>query len=156
MRDYCYEGHTVLGNHGENLSSALFRLLAGPPGRAVQDWPGELVGAEFENIDFERTELRSVMFYLLERSGFRIPARSVSDGTLRFLSIVCALLTRPENSLFRVTPFKAANFERTSGPTHPGRHAPNYRHNPQSPTVISTALIKMAQPVQKVSRGAGP
>ncbi len=39
------------------------------------------------------------MMFAVERSGRRVSARSMSDGTLRFLGLLVALLTCPEGAL---------------------------------------------------------
>jgi len=94
MRDYKPENGGHLGVSGENISPALL-ALSQQEGRLqdVVDWLSEFCAPEIEGIDFDRTQLREVMMFLVERGGRRVSARSVSDGTLRFLGHVVALLT---------------------------------------------------------------
>lgn len=94
MRDYKPENGGQLGVSGENISPALL-ALSQQEGRLqdVVDWLSEFCSPEIERIDFDRTQLREVMMFLVERGGRRVSARSVSDGTLRFLGHLVALLT---------------------------------------------------------------
>jgi predicted ATPase len=98
MRDYRPENGGHLGTSGENISPVLSAL---PTKRLadVVDWLSELCGPEMEGIEFDRTKLREVMMILVEKGGRRTSARSASDGTLRFLGELVALLTAPEGSL---------------------------------------------------------
>ncbi|HET7499635.1 MAG TPA: ATP-binding protein [Kofleriaceae bacterium] len=59
----------------------------------------ELCAPEIETIDFDRTKLREVMMILVERGGRQTSARSASDGTLRFLGELVALLTSPPGTM---------------------------------------------------------
>ncbi len=98
MRDYRPDIGGPLGTSGENISSVLSSLSAEQL-QDVVDWLSELCAPPLEQIDFDRTRLREVMMCLVERGGARISARSASDGTLRFLGLVVALLTCPKGSL---------------------------------------------------------
>jgi predicted ATPase len=102
MRDYRPENGGVLGTSGENISPALYSLAQEQPGGRlddVVDWLGELSAPDLRSIEFDRTQLREVMLFLVEQGGHRISARSASDGTLRFLGNLAALLTAPEDTL---------------------------------------------------------
>jgi predicted ATPase len=87
-----------LGLSGENISPALLSLSK-EQGRLqdVVDWLSEFCAPEIESIDFDyRPDEREVMMFLVERGGRKISARSLSDGTLRFLGLlVCLLTCRP-------------------------------------------------------------
>lgn len=100
MRDYRPDGGWHLGINAENISPVLYRLGQEQPARLadVVDWLSELCGPTIESIDFDRTRLGETMMFLVERGGAKISARSASDGTLRFLGLVAALLTVPEGS----------------------------------------------------------
>jgi predicted ATPase len=101
MRDYKNGGH--LGVSGENISPALF-TLSQEQGRLqdVVDWLSEFCAPEIESIAFDHNQLREVMMFLVERGGRRISARSISDGTLRFLGLLVALLTCTPGTLLVV------------------------------------------------------
>ena len=97
MRNYRPEGGP-LGTSGENISPVL-AALSKDRLQDVVDWLSELCAPEIETIDFDRTQLGEVMMFVVERGGRRVSARSMSDGTLRFLGLLVALLTCPEGSL---------------------------------------------------------
>ncbi len=97
MRDYRPEG-SELGTSGENISPVLSRFSADLL-QDVVDWLSELCAPAVEAIDFDRTKLGEVMMFVVERGGERVSARSMSDGTLRFLGLIVALLTCEEGSL---------------------------------------------------------
>jgi len=99
MRDYRPENGGHLGTSGENISPVLSALERDGRLADVVDWLSELCAPEIEQIDFDRTKLREVMMVLVERGGRRTSARSVSDGTLRFLGELVALLTVPKGTL---------------------------------------------------------
>lgn len=100
MRDYRPENGGHLGVSGENISPVLYALREKAGGLDdITGWLAELCANELAAIDFDRTTLREVMMILVEADGRRTSARSASDGTLRFLGEVVALLTSPEGSL---------------------------------------------------------
>lgn len=104
MRDYRPEGASQLGVNAENVSPMLYQLEQREPAQVqnVVDWLSELCAPAIEAIDFDRTQLGEVMMFLVERGGAKISARSASDGTLRFLGLLVALLTVPEGSMVLV------------------------------------------------------
>lgn len=99
MRDYRPENGGHLGVSGENISPVLFSMSGKQALKDVVGWLAELTASEIETIDFDQTRLREVMMILVEAGGRRTSARSASDGTLRFLGEVVALLTSPKGSL---------------------------------------------------------
>lgn len=103
MRDYKPENGGQLGVSGENISPALL-ALSQQEGRLqdVVDWLSEFCAPGIEDIDFDHTQLRSVMMFLVERAGRRVSASSISDGTLRFLGHLVALLTCTPGALLVV------------------------------------------------------
>jgi len=97
MRDYKPEYANVLGNSGENISPKLHAL----PPKQLEDivgWLSELCAPALDGILFDATTLKEVMFFLKEGETM-VSARSVSDGTLRFLGLVTALLTAQKGSM---------------------------------------------------------
>jgi predicted ATPase len=82
-----------LGIEGENLSGLLESMFK-ESGRkaAIVQWLRELCAPEIEDLDFIRVpELRQVMLAIVEKNGLKISARSLSDGTLRFLYLLVVL-----------------------------------------------------------------
>lgn len=101
MRDYRPTIAGQLGTSGENVSPVLYALEDKQPGcsKEIVDWLGQLCAPAIERIEFDKTKLDEVMFFLVEKGGRRVSARSVSDGTLRFLGALVALMTCPEGTL---------------------------------------------------------
>ena len=103
MRGYAPKSATRLDLEGENVSALAWSVCQDAEARAdLVDWLAELCAPELEDIDFAETELGDVMLILVERGGRRMPARSLSDGTLRFLGELLALRTAPEGSLMLI------------------------------------------------------
>lgn len=100
MRGYG-QREVPLQEDGSNFSGVLANLCADPnEKRSLVDWLSELCAPEIADIDFiEVPELRDVMAVLVEENGKRISARSLSDGTLRFLGLLLSLRTAPPGSV---------------------------------------------------------
>jgi hypothetical protein len=84
-----------LGNEGKNFSGVLADLSDDP---ILKDsfvaWLREVCAPEIEDLRFEEVkDLGDVMAFFVEKEGIRISARSISDGTLRFLGTLLALQT---------------------------------------------------------------
>ncbi len=97
MRDFVEilprkRGPAALHENGQNLSAVLYDLTRDDETRReIVDWLVEFCAPEIEDIEFERTESGFVMLRVKERSGALVSARSMSDGTLRFLSLLVAM-----------------------------------------------------------------
>lgn len=103
MRDYAPRHMTELGLEGENVSALAWTICQDPDAKAdLVDWLTELCAPDLVDIDFAKTDLGEVMLVLVETGGRRIPARSLSDGTLRFLGQLLALRTAPAGSLLLI------------------------------------------------------
>ena len=93
MRQPSIPGLTVLGDSGENLPTVLQALCADPTKKEVlAQWTRELTPMDVSDFDFREGPDGKVHLMLQERSGKEISAHSASDGTLRFLAILAALL----------------------------------------------------------------
>ena len=94
MRDYGRR-HAPLGNEGTNFSGVLAELCDDPETRkGLVDWLREISAPEVEDIELvEVKEFGDVMASFVESGGRRISARSISDGTLKFLGTLLALQT---------------------------------------------------------------
>ncbi|HEU4451985.1 MAG TPA: AAA family ATPase [Longimicrobium sp.] len=93
MRVPSTPGQVVLGDQGENLSSVLQGICADRlrnPG--ILEWVRELTPMDVVDFEFPADQAGRVLTTLVEQSGRRISAYSASDGTLRFLAILAALL----------------------------------------------------------------
>jgi hypothetical protein len=103
MRDYVPQSAQTLGAEGENLSAVVYAHSADEERKTeLVDWLTELCAPELRDVGFVQTDLGDVMLQLVEADGTKISARSLSDGTLRFLGELVALLTAPEGSLLLV------------------------------------------------------
>ncbi len=103
MRGYGRRG-APLGDEGKNLSGVLADICSKPDAKqSLVDWLAELCAPELEDIDIvEVKQLGDVMAFLIEKGGRRISARSVSDGTLRFLGTLLALRTAEPGSVILI------------------------------------------------------
>ncbi len=100
MRDYVPASVPALGANGENLSAVLHRYCQNEEQkRDLIDWISELCAPAIVDIAFTETDLKDVLFALVEKDGTRVSARSVSDGTLRFLGELTALLTSEKGAV---------------------------------------------------------
>jgi predicted ATPase len=99
MRQYVPRRDVGLRRNAENLSAAAARLLANPAtGRRLRQALDQLNEQEVVDLGVARSELDDVMLTLVERWGGRehsVPVRLMSDGSLRFLAILVALM-QPE------------------------------------------------------------
>jgi predicted ATPase len=103
MKSYSPAAAQELGERGENLSTILSRICSRQERKArLLDWLSELCSPEIADIDFIRTEVGDLMVRLIEGDGQRrqISARSISDGTLRFMGLLAALFSANEGTLF--------------------------------------------------------
>ena len=93
MRRPCFPGQTTLGDRGENLSAVLKDICDDVPRKqALLDWIRELTPMDASDIEFTSDVSGRILLSLVEANGQRISAESVSDGTLRFLGLVAALM----------------------------------------------------------------
>ncbi|MEV6606741.1 AAA family ATPase [Kutzneria sp. NPDC051319] len=88
-----------LGVDGRHLAAALYRIANDDDPDAayarVADRLSDLAGVSVDEIGVDPDEVREVFtLFLTERDGLRLPARALSEGTLRFLAL-CVLLEDP-------------------------------------------------------------
>lgn len=100
MREYVPEKDVRLRRNAENLSSVLASLLEDEATRDILlEMTRSLSEAQVSEMDTVRSDLGDVMVTIREKINSKvrsIPARLMSDGTLRFLAIAAALLDRPQ------------------------------------------------------------
>lgn len=100
MRGYIEQEVPHLDAQGAAISPILFRLCQdADQKRELVDWLSALCAPELADIEFSRTEEGSVMLRLIEKDGTKVSARSLSDGTLRFLGELTAVRTAPRGSV---------------------------------------------------------
>ncbi len=104
MRQHAPRKISTLGANGENVSALLWQLAQDPARKQdVIDWLSELCAPEIADIQFDSsTLLEEVMMILVERDGTKVSARSLSDGTLRFIGQLVALLTHAKGQILLV------------------------------------------------------
>ena len=99
MRGYVSRQARHLGLQGQNLSGVLWELCQDPDKKErIQDWLSELCAPEITELGFVETGLGDVMLQVKEGNDTWVSARSMSDGTLRFLGLLVALQTAPDGS----------------------------------------------------------
>jgi predicted ATPase len=99
MREYADERDSVLRRNAENLSATVKRLTAGHDVRdALLEMTESLSEAQVSDLSWVTSELGDVMVTIEEKIGGErrpVPARLMSDGTLRFLAIAASMLDSP-------------------------------------------------------------
>ncbi len=86
-------GQTILGDRGENLSSVLYSICRDSQAKqAVTQWVRELTPLDVVDFDFVPDQTGRILLTLIEANGERTSAYSASDGTLRFLTLIAALM----------------------------------------------------------------
>ncbi len=102
MRQAAFPGQTVLGDSGENLPTVL-RQIYGDPERAdsLVGWVRELTPMDVTDFEFPVDPVTGlVQLVIRESDQRRLSAHSVSDGTLRFLAMLAALLAENTAGLY--------------------------------------------------------
>jgi predicted ATPase len=114
MRLPSLSGQTTLGDRGENLSSVLQAIYEDEERRAAMvEWVRELTPMDVVDFAFPTDQTGRVLVTLREEDGREVTAYSASDGTLRFLAVLAALLG-PE-------PAQLYFFEELENGLHPAR-----------------------------------
>ena len=114
MREPSFPGVIILGDNGANLPSVL-EAICGDAERkmTLMSWVQELTPMDVKDFDFPRDPSGRVHLQIVERNGRKVSAYSASDGTLRFLGILAALLNANEGGLYF--------FEEIDNGIHPNR-----------------------------------
>ena len=115
MRQPSFPGQTVMGDGGENLPTVLRQICADPERKtSLIDWVRELTPMDVADFEFPVDRLTGlVQLVVVERGGKTCSAYSVSDGTLRFLAMLAALLADD--------PARFYFFEEVDNGIHPAR-----------------------------------
>ncbi len=101
MRQPSQPGQVILGDRGENLSSVLQAICAEPERKAsLIEWVRSLTPMDARDLDFVADFQGRVLVHLVEANDERVSAYSASDGTLRFLALVAALMSPDTGRLF--------------------------------------------------------
>ncbi|HLM75930.1 MAG TPA: AAA family ATPase [Polyangiaceae bacterium] len=93
MRIPSLPGQPVLGDQGERLSAALLAICRDEQKKqTLLEWIRVLTPLDVVDFDFPPDYTGRVLVHLIEQGGRRISAHSASDGTLRFLGMLAAML----------------------------------------------------------------
>jgi len=99
MRQYVPRRDLLLRRDGRNLSAAVASLLERPDTRdRLREALTRLNEQEVADVTTSASDLDDVMLTLVERfrrHEYPVPARVMSDGTLRFLAILVAIMQAP-------------------------------------------------------------
>ena len=115
MRQPAFPGQTVLGDSGENLPTVLNEICADERRkRTLAQWTRALTPMDVHDFEFPTDPTTGrVHLVIVERNGSKVSAYSASDGTLRFLAMLAALLGRHPAPLYV--------FEEIDNGIHPSR-----------------------------------
>ena len=114
MREPSQPRREPLGSYGQGLPSALESICADPDlKRNLMSWVQELTPMDVKDFEFPRDPSGRVHLIIVESDGRKVSAHSISDGTLRFLGILAALLVPNEGGLYF--------FEEIENGIHPSR-----------------------------------
>ena len=93
MRQPAFPGQTVLGDGGENLPTVLREICTDPQRKeTLVEWIRELTPMDVRDFEFPTDPNGRVHLVFLEANGRKVSAYAASDGTLRFLAMLAALL----------------------------------------------------------------
>ena len=115
MRQPAFPGQTVLGDGGENLPTVLRTLCADSKRKdSLMAWTRELTPMDVADLEFPIDPVTGlVQLAIAESDGSQVSAYSMSDGTLRFLAMLAALLSD--------NPARLYFFEEIDNGIHPSR-----------------------------------
>ena len=114
MRESAFPGQNVLGDRGENLPAVLEQICGDRQRRdTLISWVQELTPMDVADFEFPRDPSGRVHLQIIERKGRKVSAYSASDGTLRFLGMLSALLSPDSAGLYF--------FEEIDNGIHPNR-----------------------------------
>lgn len=102
MRHPAFPGQTVLGDGGEYLPSVLREICEDPQRKeTLVEWVRELTPMDVQDFEFPLDQHTGrVQLVFLEANGRKVSAYAASDGTLRFLAMLAALLGPNPDGLY--------------------------------------------------------
>ena len=93
IREPATPGQTTLGDSGEYLPVVLREICADQKRKsALVSWLRELTPMDVEDFEFPEDPSGRIHLIICETNGARVSANCASDGTLRFLAMLAALL----------------------------------------------------------------
>ncbi|MYB59695.1 MAG: AAA family ATPase [Gemmatimonadetes bacterium] len=101
MREPSLPGAEMLGDFGENLPTVLKEICADSKRQKIlTSWIHELTPMDVQRFEFPRDPSDRIYLMLCEANGRKVSAYSASDGTLRFLAMLAALLGKNPEGLY--------------------------------------------------------
>ena len=101
MREPVFSGATVLGDTGKNLPVVLREICTDPKRKEIlTSWLAELTPMDVTGFEFPIESNGQVSLKLYEANDIEVSVRSASDGTLRFLAVLAALLSENFKGLY--------------------------------------------------------
>ena len=115
MRQAAFPGQNVLGDSGENLPTVLREICTNPKRKEIlAEWTRELTPMDVRGFEFPTDQTTGlVQLAFREKNNRMVSAYAASDGTLRFLAMLAALLGR--------NPARLYVFEEIDNGIHPSR-----------------------------------
>ena len=115
MRQPAFPGQIVMGDGGENLPTVLREICTDPKRKEIlAEWTRELTPMDVRDFEFPTDPTTGrVQLAFREKSDRIVSAYAASDGTLRFLAMLAALLGR--------MPARLYVFEEIDNGIHPAR-----------------------------------
>ena len=115
MRQPAFPGQNVLGDGGENLSTVLREICTDSNRREIlAEWTRELTPMDVRDFEFPTDPITGrVQLAFRENNDRIVSAYAASDGTLRFLAMLAALLGENPSRLYV--------FEEIDNGIHPSR-----------------------------------
>lgn len=122
MRQPAFPGQTVLGDRGEHLPTVLRAICEDPRRReTLVEWMRELTPMDVRDFEFPTDPTTGwVQLVFREANDRRVSAYAASDGTLRFLAMLAALLGPNPESRSAAQP-RLYFFEEIDNGIHPSR-----------------------------------
>ena len=102
MRQPAFPGQTVLGDGGENLPTVLREICSDPKlENRLAEWIRELTPMDVQAFEFPTDPTTGwVQLVIRESNDRKVSAYGASDGTLRLLAMLAALLGNDTKNLF--------------------------------------------------------
>lgn len=115
MRNPSFPGQAMLGDSGENLPTVLKSIWEDAQlQQTLRDWLRELTPMDVADFEFPADSLSGrIQLVIVEANGRRVSGYAASDGTLRFLAMLAALLGPNPSGLYF--------FEEIENGFHPSR-----------------------------------
>ena len=115
MRQPAFPGQTMLSDDGENLPTALREICADPTRKEIlASWTRGLTPMDVVDFEFPTDPLTGrIQLAIKEKNDRVVSTYSASDGTLRFLAMLAALLGENSGGLYF--------FEEIDNGIHPSR-----------------------------------